>query len=547
MSKLSKLIGQGYLPAELPPPFKSTSLAKAFPSVSTLGGLVSVAAPTKFVSKPSTHSLARVGAIRRTLSIPNPVSYLYLAESIATNWHVCRTISSPRSGVLSTPVLHQDSPRAVSWLTSFSNLSEEVIRARAGMRFTLQTDIARFYPSLYTHSLSWAIHGKDRAKEKGFGNKYEYFGNELDVLSRNAQDRQTVGIPIGPDTSLVLAELVLSRLDRHLEKKGIKGNRVRYIDDIEISFGSRIEAEEAIVQLEEFLALYELTLNPLKTEIIELPEPVELQWVSRLRRFNFKDGPIKKADLIDFLSSAFTESKNHKGRSVLSYALSRLDKTELSLNRTDWPVFEGLIYQCMAVEAGCIRIATKLLCKFALRRFSVDPEKLAHTVESVLSHGLSHAHGSEVAWAIWLAICFKVPIKAPIAEKLSRSNDSVVRVIALHAQQLGLIRDLNTDSWRQDLVKDSLTDEKWLFAYESNVKNWLSPTTGGDFVGVNAIFKQLKTAGVHFYDVGEAQQFRNALENQDFSFRDGLFKWLAVEPSSYELKDEELDKVELPF
>lgn len=547
MSKFGRLIGQGYLPAELPPPFKSSSLEAAFPSVSSLGGLYSAANPNKFTSKPSTHSLARVGSIRRTLSIPNPVSYIFLAESIATNWHICRSIAPPRSGVLSAPIWKPDGQRAISWHTSFSKLSEEVIRARAGMRFTLQTDIARFYPSLYTHSLSWAVHGKDRAKEKGFGAKHDYFGNEIDLLSRNAQDRQTVGIPIGPDTSLVLAELLLSRLDRHLEKKGIKSNRVRYIDDIEISFSSRIEAEEAIVQIEEFLSIYELTLNALKTEVLELPEPVELPWVSSLRRFNFKYGAIKKTDLIDFLSAAFAESKKHKNRSVLAYALSRLDKTQLQLNTSDWPIFEALIYQCIAVESGCIRIATKLLCKFALRRLPINREKLSKTIASVLSHGLSQAHGSEVAWAIWLAICFKSQIEEPIAEKISRTNDSVVRIIALHAQQLGLIPKLNTDKWRHDLVKDSLTNENWLFAYEANVKNWLSPITGGDFVGVNAIYKQLKSANVHFYDANEPLHFHAALDNPNSLAQQDIFKWLAIEPSSYTLKTEDVDDPEVPY
>lgn len=547
MSKFGQLIGHGFLPAELPPPFKSTSLEAAFPSVSSLSVLFSAANPRKFTSKPSTHSLARVGSIRRTLSIPNPISYMLLAESIATNWHICKSIASHRSGVLSTPIWKTGSQRALNWQTNFSKLSEEVIRARAGMRFTLQTDIARFYPSIYTHSLAWAVHGKDRAKAKGFSGKEDFFGNKLDLFSRNAQDRQTIGIPIGPDTSLVLSELLLSRLDRHIDSKGIKNNRVRYIDDIEISFGSRTEAEEAIVLIEEFLSTYELTLNPLKTEIKELPEPVELSWVSRLRQFKFQLGSIKKTDLIDFLSAAFIESKNYKDSAVLTYALSRLDKTVQEINKSDWPIFEGLIYQCIAVESGCIRIATKLLCKIALRRFPINHEKLKVTISTVINRGFSHAHGSEIAWAIWLAICFKIEIEEIIAKKISSIDDSIVRIIALHAKQLGLIPKLNTDQWRRDLIKDSLTDEKWLFAYESNVKNWLTPATGGDFVGVNSVFKLLKSANVHFYEEAEALNFHFALDNSNSQLKSNFFGWLSAESSSYTSRRSDVENTELPF
>lgn len=516
MAKLRRLLSSGYLPIELPPPFSSTSLGDTFPSprvlyISDLWGSFN---KENFVSKPATHSLARVGSLRRKLSILNPVSFLILASSISTNWHICRSIITPREGVLSTPQWTVSGKRALRWRTPFQDLPQELIRTRAGRRFVLQTDIGRFYPSIYTHSLSWAVHGKEISKEKGFGKKYEYFGNALDLYSRNAQDRQTIGIPVGPDTSLVLAELIMSRLDRHLASLGHSASIVRYVDDIEISFSTRTEAEEALVQIDEYLSSFELTLNPLKTNIIELPDPVAQPWVTRLRKLQIRSNHGQATDLIDYFSEAFAESKKSKTGSVLAYALSRIDKEKILPNSQAWPVLEGLIYQAIAVEAGCIRNATILLCKLAISGYPINIALLSRTISGVISQAITHSYGSEIAWALWLAICFHVQIDESIAAKLSKTQDPIIALTALHAKSLDLIPHLDIEPWRELLVKESLTNENWLLAYESNIKGWLSSKTGGDFVGVNTVFKHLKSNRVHFYDETAYLSFRNALERQ---------------------------------
>jgi hypothetical protein len=69
-------------------------------------------------------------------------------------------------------------------------------------------------------------------------------GNKIDYWIPMGQDQQTVGIPIGPDTSLVMAELIMQRCDEKLLNtlKECRGHR--FIDDYEISFQIRTEAED---------------------------------------------------------------------------------------------------------------------------------------------------------------------------------------------------------------------------------------------------------------------------------------------------------------
>jgi glycosyltransferase A (GT-A) superfamily protein (DUF2064 family) len=112
-------------------------------------------------------------------------------------------LTTPVDGIMSRAIERQYS------------LTEKPIRRaqlRSTSRYILQADINRFYPSVYTHSIPWAIHTKAVAKSnRGDG----YIGNRIDRLVRNGQDGQTMGIPIGPDTSLLIAEILLT-LQRHL-------------------------------------------------------------------------------------------------------------------------------------------------------------------------------------------------------------------------------------------------------------------------------------------------------------------------------------------
>ena len=56
------------------------------------------------------------------------------------------------------------------------------------------------------------------------------------------QDGQTMGIPIAPDASLIVSEIVLTAIDESFQATArIRG--LRYIDDYELVFSSTSEAD----------------------------------------------------------------------------------------------------------------------------------------------------------------------------------------------------------------------------------------------------------------------------------------------------------------
>jgi len=58
------------------------------------------------------------------------------------------------------------------------------------MRGCIVADISEFYPSIYTHTIPWAFHGKAFANAN-IGNS-ALIENELDRLTRVGQEGQTV-------------------------------------------------------------------------------------------------------------------------------------------------------------------------------------------------------------------------------------------------------------------------------------------------------------------------------------------------------------------
>ena len=106
MATLTELLEKGYFPRELPPPFH-TDLFAAF-AVSN-GGTWTKKKWTRSVA----HNLARPGGLRRPLKIPNPLSYLALAEILAANWVPLKTHTWAARLSASRPHVMKLSQRAV--------------------------------------------------------------------------------------------------------------------------------------------------------------------------------------------------------------------------------------------------------------------------------------------------------------------------------------------------------------------------------------------------------------------------------------------------
>lgn len=114
-------------------------------------------------------------------------------------------------------------------------------------RYMFVTDITNCYGSIYTHTIAWALMGKDLAKQKK--GKSGLLGNMIDTYMQGMQYGQTNGIPQGSVPFDFIAEIVLgyadSQVSEALASKGIADYKIlRYRDDYRIFSNKKDELEE---------------------------------------------------------------------------------------------------------------------------------------------------------------------------------------------------------------------------------------------------------------------------------------------------------------
>ena len=158
----------------------------------------------------------------------------------------------------------------------------------------MKTDIKNFYPSIYTHSIAWAIHTKKTIRTKGNrGNYSRFLGLKLDRLLQYANDGCTNGIAIGPAISDLISEIVLSTVDTGVSKiidaESIDFIGVRFKDDYRFLCQSKEDANFIIKTLQKQMALFNLTLNEGKSKIEELPEGLFREWTADYHPFSLKN------------------------------------------------------------------------------------------------------------------------------------------------------------------------------------------------------------------------------------------------------------------
>lgn len=213
----------------------------------------------------------------RPISLIHPALYVALVNKITEekNWNelVERFNEFEKLNGISCqsiPIKSEDenqSDRAALVANWVKNVEHKSIELALKYKYMLQTDIQNCYGSIYTHSIPWALHGKEHSKE----NKYEKnLGNAIDDFICDMSYGQTNGIPQGSVLMDLIAELVLGYVDKGLSSKMREASLndfeiIRYRDDYRIFTNNPENARTIAKLLSETLSEIGLHLNEYKT------------------------------------------------------------------------------------------------------------------------------------------------------------------------------------------------------------------------------------------------------------------------------------------
>ncbi len=212
----------------------------------------------------------------RPYELMHPAIYVSLVNLICNpmNWaQITARLSSFENGAVvccGSPVmsLGEQTDQAEQVRNWWQTVEQQSIAHSLDYSHLIHTDVTDCYGSLYTHSISWALHGLEEAKKKK-GDK-KLLGNQIDGLIQSSRYGQTNGIPQGSVLMDFVAELVLGWVDLQLTEElgeATDFKILRYRDDYRIFANSDVRAEAILKSVSDKLRSVGMKLGVAKTVV----------------------------------------------------------------------------------------------------------------------------------------------------------------------------------------------------------------------------------------------------------------------------------------
>ncbi|MGG6238685.1 RNA-directed DNA polymerase [Nodosilinea sp. AN01ver1] len=280
------LLNKGFFPEVLPPCFDSENLAASFK------GKIQDIDKRKFHKRATDYvrySGTKHDGHRRAYGTVNPIPYFNACQFISSNWEIFETKFKSSKLSLDRIRLGRDTEDRAIIVPALSELTERISSQIRFSPYILKADIAQFFPSIYTHAVSWVAHGRSVAKVNLTHNSSVATFNAFDWFTQQCQSGQTRGVTIGPDAFRIFAEFISCEIDNQLlnrigeiDPQMIIGG-VRHVDDFYIGVRSEIDASVVLSVLRDVLQMYELQINDAKTKVISGLEAFDDVWAQELR------------------------------------------------------------------------------------------------------------------------------------------------------------------------------------------------------------------------------------------------------------------------
>lgn len=498
--RLRRLLSHGFFAPELPPCFVSNDLAKyrrsilnrieAFPEIQNRPAYY------KYITEPVWFYAPRFAKDDRRHGVPNPISYLLLSKVVADNYVQLRKLTKQSGLSASPPVFDWSGARALirpsidmrdDFRVNLSSRREEYVAA----------DIRAFFHSVYTHSIPWAIHGKAFAKAN---RGYNHYGNLLDLLSRNLQDGQTIGLPVGPDTSRLLAEVVASAMDAQLRAQlGVSANDAsRYIDDYTISTPQPRSGEDIIASLRQAAALFELELNSDKSAIVPTSTRHTSGWKQALRAA-IPTGSIDLGRMQHFFYEVGRVCEDHPDVNVEKYAFS--NARTAFMRSTDWSSVQSLLINAYRRNSTLVSLLVEVCILRQLQHGDVNTAILKDFLDHRIPALARANRTGEIVWLLFLAIRLRIRLSRTVTTPLWKLENALVGILVAAAASMQLVEG-NADFTLWDASQNSagLKGSMWLYVYETSL-NGLTPSANATLLQQDPYFGPLLEKRVRFLDV----------------------------------------------
>lgn len=516
-SILKALLTKGYFPKELPPTFTTETFGQHAREIITEWQSAKLFErkqkkrnKTKFKSGsygyelPNAEmeiiSIPKLGFERRNIGITHPIPQSLLTFEIANNYKVIQKWLCRQTFSLDEIKVSSNYARAIRGINfALHRAKKSYIEATSD--WLVKTDITRFYPSIYTHSITWAAYGNEKVKGK-LKNFEGSLADRLDILVRACNRNQTVGIPIGPETSRIIAEIVSSRIDDDLRvpMADIKIEAIdRLQDDWFIGTKTLESSEKVLSEVVRAYREYGLDINGSKTSVTRVIKHLEDSWKSEIGAFlSHKPGELRGSRLRELLALTLRLQMQYDKQSVTNYSLTVLEAQNFS--KSDVEAMESFLLKAAIIAPGSLARISELILNLDHDTGALSKKRIGPRFTELAVRALEKGDLYEAIWFLYTLRGLKIVVSdTEILRLAGLVKSSVLALILLDMNAKGLIRGaLPIAAWESQISKDAvLHDPVWLLAYEGCRRGWLADKTG---VMNHAFFAAMNARGVIFYD-----------------------------------------------
>ncbi|MCX5497088.1 RNA-directed DNA polymerase [Kaistia dalseonensis] len=463
-----KMLDSGFFPENLPPVFKIENLHEA-----AIGALSTNHYLTDKPTEGARYNASKRNGQRRIFTMPNPVfmvdcSIFFSEYSSQIDEHLSLSADGP-----SNPLFNDGAGRPIK-INSHPEFHRRRRKDLALSRYVVKTDISRFFHSIYTHSISWALHGKTDAKKDRRDSSETVFGNRLDKIVRQSQDGQTIGIPVGPDFSRLISEIIGVSID-HRFRIDNGGNipLLRLVDDIYIGADNLDDANSYLSSIRDSIRQFELDINESKTTILESSDDLEPFWPVEIRReiqtFSADDitnNRQSRADFVHFMDEILRAAKIRNDEGIVKFALRKID--DFNIWNIYWDLLEPFLIRSAISFPHCWDYVARVVA-WRQRKHGVDSDLWRQVAEKSIARSARSGNDSEVIWALWMLKELGQAISLSLVESIIKRCGPFVVLLCLDVHQ----SSASTYNFPKDILLDRIGERpmlgsNWILSYEAD-------------------------------------------------------------------------------
>lgn len=458
------LLAYGLFTQKLPPVFS----AKGFFDYCVSQSPTFPNKPTEYIY----HETIRNINTPRPLGIPNPAAYQQLCKYISEIWLSLQQYfeeeTKGQSHLISRTHIRKMKDTDLLFSMNYKNWKVDGTPEPDmlfGARYLVHADVSNCFPSIYSHALSWALVGKDVAKQNI--NDKSLWYNKLDFYTRNVKNGETHGLLIGPHTSNLLSEIIMVKIDKIMYDRGWR--YIRNIDDYTCYVPSYEKGQLFITELSEQLRAFDLTLNHKKTSIDELPTASVEEWVRKINAFTAFDVKEKMnfKEVRSYLDMAIELMQdNHDNAAILNYAIKVLAKKHLTQNAKSYYI--KTVFHLTVIFPYLI----SLLEEYVFSPFGVENTEISILSAQLYKDGIKLKNYEEVCYALYYAIKYKFEIDTLDFDVAKQSNNCLFLLFSyLYYKQKN---DKSAVKKCKDYARSLVLTEMntfWLYVYEALPQN----------------------------------------------------------------------------